>query len=450
MTERRLRILTDAEFPFSVNESRQKVKKEAAHQDRVVFDAKPWIEKFKDFLLFIAANDHGNLETLQKANPYLAEWAATLGEGSLSTADATNVGENDDILSSFESFDQNALINAAKFFIFCQVNKSDLTLLHKTTVEPSSAIKEESASWEDQFGNIAAWYIKHGSYAPKGMPIKLKKFVSRQQEQHRLFTSGLDSELTSERIEKLEGICFPVDKAASKEPREDDTSSYRRIRSWEEFRLDLAIMYIQKGNYDANSFEDMELRRWAAEQKRQHKFYLGGKQSTLNMSQIQKLMEIKFISKRPKQRLWSENCADLMAFRIQFGTFDVLSAQFVPNSKGKSLNPCANASALKNLQEWVTKIRGNYIESSLNSVETNDEFTQDQKSKLDSVGFPWDGCLVSNDELILEEPCIPKDQEKIAPSPSEDDSSPVATHDMGQAPKPKQLFRDIVSEAIIH
>ncbi len=124
MTERRLRILTDAEFPFSVNESRQKVKKEAAHQDRVVFDAKPWIEKFKDFLLFIAANDHGNLESLQKANPYLAEWAATLGEASTTMDDATDVvRDNDGILSSSELYDHNALINAAKFFVFCQINK---------------------------------------------------------------------------------------------------------------------------------------------------------------------------------------------------------------------------------------------------------------------------------------------------------------------------------------
>ena len=430
MTERRLRVLTDAEFPFSVNESRQKVKKEAAHQDRVVFDAKPWIEKFKDFLLFIAANDHGNLESLQKANPYLAEWAATLGEASTTMDDATDVvRDNDGILSSFELYDHNALINAAKFFVFCQINKSDILHLHDKSIEPSSVTKEESTSWDDQFGNIAAWYIKHGSYAPKGMPTKLKKFVSRQQEQHRLFTSGLDSELTSERIEKLEGICFPVDKAASKEPRDDDTTSSRRNRSWEEFRLDLAIMYIQKGNYDANSFDDVELRRWAAEQKRQHKLYLGGKQSTLSIGQIQKLMEIKFVSKRPKQRLWSENVADLLAFRIQFGTFDVLSAQVVPNSKGKSLNPCANATSLKNLQEWVTKIRGYYSESS-KSVETNEDFTQDQKSKLDSVGFPWDGCWVSSEALLLEEPYIPKEQEKTGSSTFEDGSAPpVAAHD---------------------
>ena len=59
MTERRLKILTDAGFPFSVE---KKAKKDAKHQDKAVFDAKPWLEKYKDFLLYIAA--HGSLEAL--------------------------------------------------------------------------------------------------------------------------------------------------------------------------------------------------------------------------------------------------------------------------------------------------------------------------------------------------------------------------------------------------
>ena len=87
-----------------------------------------------------------------------------------------------------------------------------------------------------------------------------------------------------------------------------------------EYRLELAIVCILKGNYDA---DDVDLRRWAAEQKRQYKLYLAGKQSSLTFAQIQKLVDVKFIAKRPKQKSWYENCADLMAFRIQFGNFDV-------------------------------------------------------------------------------------------------------------------------------
>lgn len=411
MTERRLKILTDADFPFSVNEIRQKVKKEAAHQDRVVFDAKPWIEKYKDFLLYIAElESHGSLESLQKANPYLAEWVSKQGEGCASSDDATSFEDIDDVQGNLEPNDRVSLMKAAKFLVFCQINKSNVLLLHDKTVEPSSTVKEESTSWDDQFGNLAAWYIKHGTYAPKGMPSKMKKFVSRQQEQHRLFTSGLDSELTSERVEKLEDICFPVDRAASKEPLADDTASLRRNRSWEEYRLELSINYIQKGNYDA---DDVDLRRWAAEQKRQHKLYLTGKQSSLTFSQIQKLMDIRFISKRPKQKSWYENCADLMAFRIQFGNFDVASAHVVPTSKGRSVNPGTNTTPLKTLQEWVVKLRGHYREST-KLVETNDELTQEQKMKLDSVGFTWSGSWASGDELFRKESCLSNQQEKTA------------------------------------
>ena len=419
MTERRLKILTDADFPFSVNEIRQKVKMEA----RVVFDAKSWIEKFKDFLLYIAGlESHGSLESLQKARPYLAEWVAKQGEECALSDYATSSEELDDVQGNLEPNDRVALISSAKFLLFCQINKSNVLLLHDKTVEPSSIIKEESTTWDDQFGNLAAWYIKHGSYAIKGMPMKMKKFVSRQQEQHRLFTSGLDSELTSERVEKLEDICFPVDRATSKEPLTDDTASLRRNRSWEEYRLELAIVCIQKGNYDA---DDVDLRRWAAEQKRQYKLYLAGKQSSLTFAQIQKLVDVKFIAKRPKQKSWYENCADLMAFRIQFGNFDVASAHVVPNFKGRSINSCSNTTPLKTLQEWVIKLRGHYREST-KFVETNDELTQEQKIKLDSVGFTWSGSRASVEELFTKESCLVKQQEKTNFSPA-DGSIVIAT-----------------------
>jgi len=418
MTERRLTILTDAGFPFSVT----KVKKEAAHQDRVIFDAKPWLEKYKDFLLCIAT--HGSLETLQKTNPFLAEWVAkqvAKQRDGHSSECATAVNE-DENQSNPELKEHSTLMEAAHFFLFSQSNRENVLLLRDKNVEPTSVIKEES-SWDDQFGNLAAWYIKHGTYAANKslagggkMPSKMKKFVSNTLQQHRLFTSGLDSELTSERIEKLEDIHFPFDKASTKEPRDDDTAAFRRNRSWEDHRLDLAISYILKGTFDSNSLDDVELRRWAAEQKRQHKLYLAGKQTALTSAQIQKLMDIKFISKRPKQKSWSENCADLMAFRIQFGTFDVASAHVVTNakgmpSKGRSANPCTNNTALKNLQEWVVKLRGHYCESS-KSVSMNDELTQDQKVKLDSVGFPWTGSWAIRGELSDNDSCSLKQQEK--------------------------------------
>lgn len=185
MTERRLKILTDAGFPFSVNEVRQNKKKEAQQQDRVVFDAKPWVEKYKEFLLFIAT--HGSFESLQKINPFLAEWVAKQREERLSKKGAASAKDKEETM----------LMEAANLFSFSQSNKSTLLLRDKNNQEPSSLIKEET-SWDDQFGSLAAWYIKHGTYAQKGMPSKMKKFVSRQQEQHRLFASGLDSELVSD------------------------------------------------------------------------------------------------------------------------------------------------------------------------------------------------------------------------------------------------------------
>ena len=278
MTERRLKILTDAGFPFSVNAVRQKVKEEAAHQDKAMFDAKPWIEKYKDLLLFIAT--HGGLELLQKNDPFLAMWAAKQRE-ECNLSDRTilmeDEGENE---SAIELKERIALIKAADFFSFSLNSKANNVVLQSDKCSGSASCNKEDISWYRQYGALAAWYIKHGTYASKGMPTKLKRFISKQQEQHRLFTEGLASELTEELIEKLDDIYFPFDNV----PRDDDIASSRRNRSWEEYRLDLAISYIQKGNYDAQALDDMELRRWSTEQKRQHKFYITGKQTGWKMS----------------------------------------------------------------------------------------------------------------------------------------------------------------------
>lgn len=420
MTERRLKILRDAGFPFSVNEVRQKVKKEAAQQDRSNFDAKTWLEKYKDFLLYIAT--HGSLLSLHNKNPFLAEWVSKQRDR-CPTLERTAVKDKDENTGDPE-LRESELMDTARLFLYCQNNKANVSLLRGKDVEPSSVSKEEPSSWDDQFGTIAAWFIKHGTYAVKGMPSKMKKFVSKQQEQHRLFASGLESELTSERVEKLEDICFPFEKPAPKEPRDEDNiatcARKGKARSWEEFRLDLAVNCIQKGNYDYSSFDDVELRRWAAEQKRQHKLYVAGKPTSLSNDQIQKLVDIKLIVKRPKQKSWPEICGDLMAFRIHFGTFDVSSAHVVP--KGRTANPCPNNTALKNLQDWVIKLRERYCEST-KTVSLDEELTQEQKAKLDCVGFPWTGPWMNTfgqPEIIL---CPPKEKEKTNSTPAEGNSS---------------------------
>lgn len=219
---------------------------------------------------------------------------------------------------------------------------------------------------------------------------------------------------TTERVEKLEGISFfPADKAETKEPQDDEMLAPRKNRSWEEYRLDLAIAYIQKGNYDTTSLDDVDLRRWAAEQRRQHKLYLTGKTTTLSFGQIQKLIDIKLVSKRPKHQSWTENCADLLAFRIQFGTFDVMNAHVVTNSKGRTVNTCnINTAALK---EWVVKLREHYREPS-KSIETSEELSQEQIAILDGVGFPWSGDFseeCKGDSAAKVAACMPSQEETV-------------------------------------
>ncbi len=381
MTERRLKILQDIGFSFSVNLERQK----AAKLDRVIFDKKPWEEKFKDYLFYIVSNK--GLESVQKNNPFLAEWV-TMQRKDLQQWEG--MGENDDDEKEFKR--RVHLMKVAKSFLTTISNK-ERPQPHATKHSNCSCPNKDEVYWERQYGQLAAWYIKYGTYASKGMPSKMKKFISKQQEQYRLLNDGLESDMTVERVEKLDEIFFPFDKASSMDIPEDDVAASRRNRSWEEYRADLAISYIQKGNYDSQCLDDLELRRWATEQKRQHKLYLSGKQSMLTYDQIQKLIEIKFISKRPKHLSWGENCAQLMAFRIRHGHFDVSKANSIEISpkKNKTSIQFYNTNAIKYLSDWVTKIRKQYMQSleSPESFVSCDVLTQEQIIKLNSVGFPW-------------------------------------------------------------
>ena len=374
MSERRLQILTEAGFPFSSKEELQKKKDEATQHDIDEFDAKTWIEKYKDLLLHIA--NHVSIPSLQKSNPLLWDWVEQQRQ------DLPIVVSNSDFSSNAEEDRTKGDINGKRADLMKIAEAFSSSRACKDSCATPAA-KDNTSSWESQFGSLAAWYIKYGTYSNKGMPTKLKKFMSKQQEQQRLLLSGSESELTTSQIQKLNDIYFPFD-VNSNTPSENDIAASRRNRSWEEYRLDLAISYIQKGNYDLQSISDIELRRWATEQKRQHKLYLSGKQSALSLAQIQRLIDIKFISKKPKQFSWPELCGDLMAFRIQFGTFDAANAKLVPNPpkapKGKQSTPILSSSPLNNIQDLITKLRT-----------AKNDFTQEQLQKLTTARFPWDG-----------------------------------------------------------
>lgn len=126
LTERRLKILTDAGFPFSVN--RHRVKREAAHQDRASFDAKPWLEKYRDLLLHIAAQ--GSLESIRRTDPFLAEWAARQREGRSSSEGAkTDDGGPRKYQVGGELRDEKKLMEVAHFFLLSRNNKGKIPLL---------------------------------------------------------------------------------------------------------------------------------------------------------------------------------------------------------------------------------------------------------------------------------------------------------------------------------
>jgi len=113
MTERRLKILTDAGFPFSATEDNQQQEKNQ-EEDKVKFDAKSWIEKYRDLLLHVAT--HGTLDSLQASNPLLAEWEAS--QRALPTASTTASFKQKDDENVMNK--EKELMSAARLFLSLQ------------------------------------------------------------------------------------------------------------------------------------------------------------------------------------------------------------------------------------------------------------------------------------------------------------------------------------------
>ena len=118
MTERRLKILTDAGFPFSATEDNQQQeknedKKIQQQEDKVKFDAKPWMEKYKELLLYIAT--HGSLDSLQASNPLLAEWEASQRAPTDNTTASSKEKDDEYVMSK-----QKELMSAARLFLSLQ------------------------------------------------------------------------------------------------------------------------------------------------------------------------------------------------------------------------------------------------------------------------------------------------------------------------------------------
>ena len=125
MTERRLKILTDAGFPFSASEDNQQQQQQQQQQeknedekiqqeeDKVKFDAKPWMGKYKELLLHIAT--HGSLDSLQISNPLLAEWEASQRAPTDSTSASSKEKDDENAMNK-----EKELMSAARLFLSLQ------------------------------------------------------------------------------------------------------------------------------------------------------------------------------------------------------------------------------------------------------------------------------------------------------------------------------------------
>ena len=142
----------------------------------------------------------------------------------------------------------------------------------------------QAEQWTERFQELWAYCKQHGHCQVPHTHTQdpaLARWVKRQRYQYKLKTEGKPSTMTDERITVLENIGFVWDSHTA---------------SWEERMQELMDYRNQYGhcNVPSNYPSNRQLAVWVKRQRRQFKFFRGGKRSNMNQERITALEMIGF------------------------------------------------------------------------------------------------------------------------------------------------------------
>ena len=218
-------------------------------------------------------------------------------------------------------------------------------------------------TWEQRFEELVEYYEENGNclvpYAYMGKQRSsqpLGEWVNSQRKQYMLLKEGKESQITRERIRKLENIGFVWDahEAALFE-------SYERLKAYKE----------ENGNCNVPSQwkENTKLGHWVHTQRTQYRFLQEGKESYMTEERIELLESIGFVWNQ-LEATWFELFDELKAYKNKYGNCNV--------SRGWKEN--------EKLGRWVNKQRQQYR---LLQEGKKSQMTEERIKLLDSIGFQW-------------------------------------------------------------
>lgn len=155
--------------------------------------------------------------------------------------------------------------------------------------DSSSHNKIRKYKWELRYNELVV-FINQNSHCnvPRSYPPNkaLGKWVNCQRTQYARMISGKPSQLTSERVKKLEDVGFKWSSGYSKDM---DTLWHKRYRELTDYSNKFGNCDVPK-RYSSN----MQLGQWVANQRRQYKNKLEEKSSCMTDTRIGKLQSIGF------------------------------------------------------------------------------------------------------------------------------------------------------------
>jgi hypothetical protein len=237
----------------------------------------------------------------------------------------------------------------------------------------SSSRRDETSralvkSWNEHYAELL-YRRNHVGTLDAGKHDDLRVWTTTQREQYQRAKEGKPTLLSQDQVSKLREVGF------------DDVAympSGRSLgKSWEDMYAELLKHRLMHSSFNVSS-QQTALLHWVREQRMEYEKYVDGKPSALCIDRISKLNTVSFPwkadgrafnAKDDLPKSWEEMYGELLAFRIQFQSFDVpkkmqlfswIAAQRLMRTR--HLGKATNKSALA-----AERIR-----------------------KLDEIGFPWE------------------------------------------------------------
>jgi hypothetical protein len=237
----------------------------------------------------------------------------------------------------------------------------------------SSSRRDETSralvkTWDEYYAELLD-RRNHVDTLDAGKHDDLKGWMTTQRKQYQRAKEGKPTLLSQDQVSKLGEVGF--------EDVPYMPSGGSRGKSWEDMYAEMLKHRLMHSSFHVSS-QQTALYHWVREQRMEYEKYVDGKPSALCINRIRKFNKVNFPwkadgrafnSENDLPNSWEEMYGELLAFRIQFQSFDV------PESN--------------QLFSWIATQRSMRTRH-LSKATDKSVLVEERIEKLHEIGFPWE------------------------------------------------------------